>query len=269
MPEQSKYLGTRSRKPPKGWPGSRRVASFQAPPPSRFRRLLGYVFNVWSLSIGLFLCLGLFLGLSYYWFEFSDRIDRRLLSGEVFTSSAGIYSAPKNLKTGEELTLPQLIDYLKSAGYIEKNNKADASRSRYSIGDNGVTIEPGITGTIDGKKLFEDLLVRFERDGKSVAEIRDLSLDTVIEKTRLEPRILSTIAGEGDGRRKVIAFDDIPQHLVKAITVTEDRSFFEHYGVNLRGIARAFWTRYEGEENSNLSNQGGSSITQQLVKTSF
>jgi penicillin-binding protein 1B len=269
MPEQPKYSGPRSRKPPKAWLKSHRVAAYQAPPRSRFRRLLARIFNVWTLSLSLFLTLAVFLGLAYYWFEFSDRIDRRLLSGEVFTSSAGIYSAPKNLKTGESLTLPQLIDYLKSAGYIEKNNKADASRSRYSIGDNGVSIEPGITGTIDGQKVFPDVLVKFAKDGKTVAAITDLNLKTVIEKAKLEPRILSTIAGEGDGRRKTIAFDDLPQHLVKAITVTEDRSFFEHYGVNLRGIARAFWTRYEGEENANLANQGGSSITQQLVKNLF
>ncbi|HKP68239.1 MAG TPA: transglycosylase domain-containing protein, partial [Pyrinomonadaceae bacterium] len=44
-------------------------------------------------------------------------------------------------------------------------------------------------------------------------------------------------------------------------------AFFEHYGVNLRGIARALWRRYEKEDDdSPLANQGGSSITQQLVK---
>ena len=58
-------------------------------------------------------------------------------------------------------------------------------------------------------------------------------------RTRLEPKMLSTIAAEGDGRRKTVTFNDLPQHLIKAITVTEDRAFFEHYGVNFRGIARA------------------------------
>jgi len=50
----------------------------------------------------LFVLLAAFLTLTYYWFEFSDRIDQKLLSGEVFTPSAGIYSAPKTLNTGEE-----------------------------------------------------------------------------------------------------------------------------------------------------------------------
>ncbi|MCA1589937.1 MAG: transglycosylase domain-containing protein, partial [Acidobacteria bacterium] len=78
--------------------------------------------------------------------------------------------------------------------------------------------------------------------------------------------MLSTIAAEGDGRRQVIKFADLPPHLIRAITVTEDRAFFEHYGVNFRGVARALWRRYEAHDDSPIANQGGSSITQQLVK---
>ncbi len=61
-----------------------------------------------------------FLTLTYFWFDFSDKIDRRLLSGEVYTASAGVYSAPKMVKVGEGTTMSAMIDYLKSAGYIEK-----------------------------------------------------------------------------------------------------------------------------------------------------
>ncbi len=188
------------------------------------------------------------------------------MSGEVFTPSAGIYSAPKFLRKGEDSSMLQLIDYLKSAGYIEKNNKADASRSRYSVEKDGLRIEPGITGMIDDEKVFADLSVIFSKDGKSVAKIVDQDTEKEEAKVKLEPRQLSTIAAEGDGRRKTVKFNDLPPHLIKAITVTEDRAFFEHYGVNFRGIARALWSRYENDENTPLSNQGGSSITQQLVK---
>ncbi len=256
----------RSKRPPKGWVNAHRSASYQAPPPSRFRRLVQTVFNAWTISIAAFLLLGIFLTLTYYWFEFSDRIDQRLLSGEVYTASAGIYSAPKTLKTGESITPRELVDYLKSAGYIEKNNQADGSRSRYSVEDGIVAVEPGMTAMIDGKKVFPSLTVKFSKNSKSVEAIGDRDSKEKIAEARLEPKILSSIAAEGDGRRKTVTFNDLPPHLVKAITVTEDRAFFEHYGVNLRGIARALWRRYDGDENSPIANQGGSSITQQLVK---
>ncbi len=252
--------------PPKGWVKARRPAAYQAPPPTRFRRIIRLTFNGWTISAALILMLSVFLTLTYFWFEFSDRIDRKLLSGEVYTASAGIYSAPKTLKTGEALTLPALIEYLKSAGYIEKNNRADSSRSRYSVEGDVLAIEPGTNGTIDGKKVFPALSVKFSKDQKSVAAIGDRDLNVQVGDTRLEPKILSSIAAEGDGRRKSVTFNDLPPHLIKAITVTEDRAFFEHYGVNFRGIARALWRRYEGDDGSPLANQGGSSITQQLVK---
>ena len=257
---------SRSKSPPKGWLKAKRISAYKAPPPSRFRGIVRWFVNPWTISLGLLVVLGAFLTLTYYWFDFSDRIDRRLLSGEVFTPSAGIYSAPKTLRVGEIMSRQELIDYLKSAGYIDKNNKADLSRSRYVVDEKGITIEPGITGVIDGTKVFAALSVAFGKDGKSVVKIVDTESGKEVPKAQLEPKQLSTIAAEGDGLRKTVTFNDLPTHLVKAITVTEDRAFFEHYGVNLRGIARALWRRYEGEENTPLSNQGGSSITQQLVK---
>lgn len=267
MPSTNQSKRIRSRKPPQGWVRARRVSSYQAPPTSRARRVLRWFFNPWTISLACLAALAGFLTLTYFWFDFSDRIDRKLLSGEVFTPYAGIYSAPKTLRAGEDFSRNELIDYLKSAGYVDKNVKADLGRGRFSVGDKGsVNVEPGMTATIDGTRLFPSLTVSYGKDGKSVAKIVDSGSNAELQRAQLEPKQLSTIAAEGDGRRKTVSFDDLPPHLIKAITVTEDRSFFEHYGVNVRGIARALWRRYEGEENTPLSNQGGSSITQQLVK---
>ena len=265
MPEQFNSKIGRSKRPPRGWLKANRVTAYQAPPRSRFRRFLRLFINPWLIGAVLLGSLAVFLTTTYYWFQFSDRIDRELLSGEIYTPSAGIYSAPKTLKKGEETTLAELIEYLKTAGYIEKNNRASATRSRYSVDGNGLLIEPGITGTIDGTKAFPVLSVKFGKAGKSVEKILDVEAGKEIDSARLEPKMLSTIAAEG-GRRKIVNFADIPPNLIKAITATEDRAFFEHHGVNFRGIARAVWHRYDRDDEGPLSNQGGSSITQQLVK---
>jgi len=266
MPNQIQVKG-KTKYVPKKFRKERRVKSYQAPPPSLFRRILRFFFNPYTISLAAFALLGVFLTLTYFWFEYSDRIDL-LLRGEVFTRSAGIYSAPKTLRANEAISLEDLTAYLKSAGYIEKNQQADNSRSRYLIKENSIEIEPGITGTVDGVKVFPTLLVKFKKDGKSIDSITNSNEDAKKELTQaqIEPKILSSIAAEGDGRRKAVTFNDLPSALVKAITVTEDRAFFEHYGVNFRGIARAAWRRYDKEDDSPLNNQGGSSITQQLVK---
>ena len=258
--------------PPKYWRMKRqngRVESFQQPPRTFFRRIVRLIFNPITALSSLLILLCAFLGLTYFWFDYSDRIDLLLKGGDVFTRTAGIYSAPKTLKSGENISLEDLTAYLKSAGYIEKNQQADDSRSRYKVEENSIEIEPGETAVIDDKKIFPAILVKFKKDGKTVDSITDEDAKAEAKQVKLEPKILSSIAAEGDGRRKAVNFTDLPPELVKAITVTEDRSFFEHYGVNFRGIARAAWRRYEGSDASPLANQGGSSITQQLVKNLF
>lgn len=257
---------TRSKLPPRGWVKANRVSAYQSPPPSWFRRCVRRLFSPWTIGFALTILLFGFLTFTYFWFQYSDLIDRKLLSSDIFTPTAGIYSAPKFLKAGDTITQQELIEYLKSAGYIEKNNKADLSRSRYSVAEARLLIEPGSTGVINGEKTFAPLQVKFAKDGRSVDSIQSLASGRVEPSAKLEPKMLSTVAAEGDGRRRVVNFDDLPPHLIRAITVTEDRAFFEHYGVNFRGIVRAAWRRYERDDDSPIANQGGSSITQQLVK---
>ncbi|MDQ3711762.1 MAG: transglycosylase domain-containing protein, partial [Acidobacteriota bacterium] len=266
MPNQIQVKSKKSKLPPPNRRNRMSVKAYQAPLTSRSRRVLRVIFNPFTFLSSLFLLLTVFLTLSYFWFNYSDRIDL-LLKGEIYTNTAGIYSAPKTLKTGEAITLEDFTAYLKSAGYVEKNQQADQSRSRYKIEENRIEIEPGNTALIDGKKVFPALRVEFKKDGKSIASITDKNSKEEIKKTQIEPKILSSIAAEGDGRRKTVTFNDLPAHLIKAIIATEDRAFFDHYGVNFRGIARAAWRRYENEDDTSpIAKQGGSSITQQLVK---
>lgn len=273
LPHMSKAISAKSRrpaKPPEYWRSKHPNRSYKAPKPKKaplYRRVFRLFFNGYTISLALLIALAGFLTATYFWFEFSDVIDNKLLGGNVYTANAGIYSAPKILKSGEEMSSEDLVSYLKSAGYIEKNSQADAARSRFESAGGEILIEPGKTAVIDGSKSFPRLKVRFKKDGKSVESISELDSGKELDKTTLEPKILSSIAEEGNGRRKAVTFNDLPKSLVRAIVVTEDRAFFEHYGVNLRGIARALWRRYEKEDdNSPLARQGGSSITQQLVK---
>jgi penicillin-binding protein 1B len=203
--------------------------------------------------------------LVYYWTIFSRRIDN-LLQGEVFTRSAGIYAAPKQLRVGQNLSQETLIQFLQHSGYVEKSQQADQARGRYSINGTSVEIEPSDNTTVDGQPQFQRVRVQFSKGGKGIAALSSLDSNTKLDKVWLEPELISSVTGRERAKRKVVGFNDLPPHLISAITVTEDRSFFEHYGVNLRGILRALVRRYEADPNSPIARQGGSSITQQLVK---
>lgn len=73
------------------------------------------------------------------------------------------------------------------------------------------------------------------------------------------------IGQRGIIQRESVPVDDMPDHFIKAVLATEDRRFFEHYGIDFLGLMRAM-----GENlRANSVVQGGSSLTQQLAKNLF
>ncbi|HVG39808.1 MAG TPA: transglycosylase domain-containing protein, partial [Pyrinomonadaceae bacterium] len=256
-------VASRRRSPSSSLPP--RPGRYREPPPSFSRRWLRRVFHpLVILPLVFLLALGGSV-LGYFYWQFAARIDARL-RGEIFTRSAGIYAAPKDIRAGTALSPDALIARLKNSGYVEKNQQADNSRGRFAVKNTGVEIEPGADAIIDGAKPFPRLRVQFAKGEKSVGAIYNLDNNARLDRALLEPELVTSVSGAAREKRKIVGFKDLPPHLVKAITVTEDRAFFEHYGINFRGILRAFLRRVDADPNSPIARQGGSSITQQLVK---
>src|SRR5439155_18361613 len=245
-------------------PPPRVVRYVEDQPPGFLRGLLRFLLRPYIVIPAVLITtvvIGVFV---YYWVIFSARIDN-LLKGEVFTRSAGIYAAPKQIRSGEAISRDDLIEYLKRAGYVERGQQAESARGRYIQTDTSVEIDPGESARVDSAQPFENLRVQFARSSKSITTILN-NKGARLDRAQLEPELISSVTGRERAKRRVIGFNDLPPDLVKAVTTTEDRSFFEHYGVNIRGIIRALLRRYDTDPNSPLAHQGGSSITQQLVK---
>src|ERR1041385_7685107 len=116
-----------------------RIDAYSEPRPGFGRRLLRRLLSP-IVVIPMLAVLVVVVGcLIYYWTIFSGRIDN-LLKGEVFTRSAGIYAAPKQLRVGETLSPDKLVELLKHEGYVEKTQQADKARGRYSVADNAVDV---------------------------------------------------------------------------------------------------------------------------------
>lgn len=257
VPPVAKKSGGKSRRP--------RIVKYQQPPQGFWRRWSKRVFRP-PVVIALVFLTTITIGvLGYYWYVFSKRIDL-LLNGEIYTRSAGIYAAPKQLFTGESLSADELVNYLKRVGYVEKTQQADSARGRYLVKGETIEVEPSAEMSVDGQRLFPSLNIQFARGGKQIAAISDLKGGARYDKVQLEPELISSVTGQERAKRKVVGFKDLPKHLIDAITTTEDRAFFQHYGVNFRGIFRALIRRYNADPSSPIAQQGGSGITQQLVK---
>ena len=96
----------------------------------------------------------------------------------------------------------------------------------------------------------DDRIVEVQVDGKSVAS------------TTLEPEVLTSIDDRAGEEYRPVRLGDVPITLLSAILAAEDHRFFDHGGLDLRGVVRAAWANLR----AGRVTQGGSTITQQLVK---
>jgi len=90
---------------------------------------------------------------------------------------------------------------------------------------------------------------------------------TDLSSYALEPELLTADASVKIGKQQNLTFEEIPPVMVQAILAIEDRRFFEHSGLDVWGIGRAILNY--GSHGKLHSQQGGSTITQQLVKNVY
>ena len=196
----------------------------------------------------------LFLVSSYH--SYSKIVDARLARGYL-TSRAGIYAAPRTLRAGQRLSQDTLVALLRRAGYVETNAS--------EVWSGSFTVQPAIV-EVRPSKTSSSFPVAVRVGFDAAGRIAELSSEGIaLESFTLEPEALTNDFSMKTGKRAALSYHDIPPVLVRAILAIEDRRFFEHSGVDFFGVARAI-LRNAGDERMG---QGGSTITQQLVKNTY
>lgn len=82
---------------------------------------------------------------------------------------------------------------------------------------------------------------------------------------RLEPQYIGGILPQHNEDRELVTVDEVPLELIAALIATEDKAFLQHYGISVRGIGRALFANVQ----AGGVVQGGSTLTQQLVKNFY
>ncbi|HEX5708285.1 MAG TPA: PBP1A family penicillin-binding protein [Pyrinomonadaceae bacterium] len=197
----------------------------------------------------------------YLYRSYSKIVDERIASGYL-TSRAGLYAAPRVLRPGQSVARERLVEILRRAGYVDDAGESSVWSGSFTAGEDYVEILPRRTGVAESSSPFD--VVRVEFAG---GRIKSVTGDgRAIDSFRLEPEALSTDSSMKTGGRAALSFQDIPDTLKQAVLSIEDRRFFEHKGVDGVGILRAALSW--GDRDQDLK-QGGSTITQQLVKNTY
>lgn len=235
--------------------------------PSSARRRVITPRRVLVLAILLLAAGGIF---AFLYIQAENDLNEWLAGTQSRQEPTIIYAAPRVIRVGQRLSRDQLLEHLSRAGYTDASRTEDPLRGQYRLGRHRIDIVPGASATLNGQRLFPRVRVSFTADDRAIERLADLETRQEISSCTLEPEQISSLAAprgalpqQERGIRWKVEYKQLPRHLVHAVLAAEDKRFFEHTGVDYLGILRALWNDLVTRE---TVLQGGSTITQQLVK---
>ena len=185
---------------------------------------------------------------------------REAFEGRRFALPARLYARPLELFPGLKLTPNALVQELTRLGYKEPLEGSEPGR--YTRRGDSFEIEARPFVFWDGAQPA--LRLRLDFRGESLRAVHDVQGDRPLTLARLDPLYIGGIYPAHNEDRLLVRLDEVPEQLVQALIAIEDRKFYKHHGIHPRGMGRAVVSALTGH-----GVQGGSTLTQQLVKNFF
>jgi len=189
-----------------------------------------------------------------------DRTITHKFEGKRWDIPAKVYSQPLELYQGANVDKDTMKKWLELLNY-QSDKAYDRTGTYHKSGNTYFIHTRGFT--YSANDIDQEQVIKMTIAGDKIESVQS----TVAAKTgiiRLEPVNIGGIYPDSNEDRMVVSLDQVPQPLIDALIATEDRGFYEHKGVSIRGIARAVINNFSGG-----SRQGGSTITQQLIKNFY
>jgi penicillin-binding protein 1B len=192
-----------------------------------------------------------------------DRIVTTQFEGRRWTLPAQVYAAPQELYAGEALSAPDLEHELLRLQY-RRVNQLDKPGSYLRQGDR---FQINLRAARFADEARAATVLTVESNGAGIAGITDITgKDVAI--ARLEPLLIGSVFPIHGEDRIVVTPQQVPPMLPAALKAVEDRNFDTHHGIDPIGMLRALWMDLRHDQWGQGA-QGGSTLTQQLVKNYF
>lgn len=192
------------------------------------------------------------------WLDFQIRKE---FEGKRWSVPARVYAQPVELYVGKKIDQQQLINKLRAASYepVKALSKQGQFNSYASI-INLYTREFHYWDSFEKARK-----IQIKISNGIISSINTLDEKAAVQIVRLSPTLIGKIFPLHDEDRVLITYESIPQSLIKVLIAVEDRKFYQHHGIDPIGIFRSVVTNLLAGK----IKQGGSTLTQQLIKNMF
>jgi penicillin-binding protein 1B len=200
----------------------------------------------------------------YYRFLQQEVVSR--FSSQHWTLPSLLYSDSTMLYPGERLDDIGFFQRLARLNYHRVPPGQVSFRGEYSFDQNRGALVLFLHDFRYPYNDFAGALVALKISPlQTIESIEDLATHKVQYTTELEPELLGAIFQGSWEQRRLVPLSDIPPAFIDAVLAAEDHRFYEHHGIDLVRTARAAWV----DLTAHHVLQGGSTLTQQLMKNFF
>jgi penicillin-binding protein 1B len=201
--------------------------------------------------------------LVYHYLRMSVLVEQRL-TGEKGRLPSRVYARPLVLRPGLVLSPDGLVKVLNGLRYAQKDG-APGEAGQFAISASGVALFPR---PVDSGAT-EALAVSFATDKQGTTRVKEIRGEASKKRwaeQALEPELVTYLFDADREKRRRVRYEELPDHLVKAVLAIEDRRFFSHPGLDPIRLVAAVVRNVRSDS---PIPHGGSTITQQLCKNFF